>query len=413
MKDGLNAAERFVYDMCKRSFLRLWSYVNPQGKDPGKELCDVVVVCPPDVIIFSVKDIAYKDSGRIETDVARWLKRAVDESVHQLYGAERQIRLSTHVIQADGSEGIELPRPPDLRVHRIAVAVGSRGKVPLPFGDFGKGFVHVLDEVSAQILFRELDSLTDFVEYLLAKEAFCRGVKELIQVREEDFLAIFLQGGRRFPESTPDVIIAPDELWDAFIQGPELAEKKNADQVSYVWDRLIDVFAKDVLGDNLQPHASPSDAEKALRLMARECRFSRRILGEAFKEFVAESAIHPLARMLTAPSGVVYVFLALPRDHDRSLRQKELQLRCFVARGLNKSTTTVVGIGTEQYSSEGYSLDIAIHHQTEWLADQDEIVMQIQADLGYFVHPRASRHSYDEYPITTPQENTEPEESAK
>ena len=62
-----------------------------------------------------------------------------------------------------------------------------------------------------------------------------------------------------------------------------------------MWDRLIDQFADDILKDNLEPGASPSNEEQALRYMAREDRFSRRLLAEAFKEFLGESAQHPLA----------------------------------------------------------------------------------------------------------------------
>ena len=53
----------------------------------------------------------------------------------------------------------------------VAVALGSDGAVGFEQGDFGKGFVHILDDRSLQIVMEELDTITDFVEYLLAKEA--------------------------------------------------------------------------------------------------------------------------------------------------------------------------------------------------------------------------------------------------
>ena len=37
MSEGLNAAEQFVFELCRRSFLRLWSYANPQAL-PGSEV---------------------------------------------------------------------------------------------------------------------------------------------------------------------------------------------------------------------------------------------------------------------------------------------------------------------------------------------------------------------------------------
>ena len=54
--EGLNPAETFVLRLCRQSFLSLWSYANAQGKS-GKELCDILVVCDPDIVIVSVKAI--------------------------------------------------------------------------------------------------------------------------------------------------------------------------------------------------------------------------------------------------------------------------------------------------------------------------------------------------------------------
>jgi hypothetical protein len=48
------------------------------------------------------------------------------------------------------------------------VALGGRREGPVSQGDFGKGFVHVFDERSLDIVLSELDTVTDFVQYLLA-----------------------------------------------------------------------------------------------------------------------------------------------------------------------------------------------------------------------------------------------------
>jgi hypothetical protein len=83
--------------------------------------------------------------------------------------------------------------------------------------------------------------------------------------------------------------------------------------------------------------------------MALENRFSRRILGKAFKEFMDLARKNKVrSRMLVSPSGIVYVFLATPHGTDRRYRAAELGNRCFVARGLNQGHYTVVGLATEQ-----------------------------------------------------------------
>jgi len=76
--------EQFVYDVCQKSFLALWSYVNPQGRQPGRELCDILVVCDAHVIVVSVKDGKLKNSGKGEVDWDRWKRKAIDDSIRQM-----------------------------------------------------------------------------------------------------------------------------------------------------------------------------------------------------------------------------------------------------------------------------------------------------------------------------------------
>jgi hypothetical protein len=105
---------------------------------PGKELCDVLVVCDPDVIIFSVKDIRLQTETAPEVGAERWRRRAIDSSVNQLYGATRWLRRGGRVVRADGSPGLALPSPGTMRVHRIAVALGSDSQAPFQQGEFAR-----------------------------------------------------------------------------------------------------------------------------------------------------------------------------------------------------------------------------------------------------------------------------------
>ena len=131
-----NRAEEIVYRFFRRSFLSLWSYANPRGKNSGKELCDTLVVCDPNVVIVSVKACDLAKTGDAETNGARWRKRTIDESLKQIYGAERWVRTAPQVIRSDGSPGLPLPSP--RRIHRVAVAAGGRRQTPIESRDFGK-----------------------------------------------------------------------------------------------------------------------------------------------------------------------------------------------------------------------------------------------------------------------------------
>jgi hypothetical protein len=68
MDQATTYSEQFVYETCRRSFLSLWACVNPRGRTAGKELCDVLVVFDPHVIVISVKEIALRTSGDESTN---------------------------------------------------------------------------------------------------------------------------------------------------------------------------------------------------------------------------------------------------------------------------------------------------------------------------------------------------------
>src|SRR5438046_2091692 len=117
----VNETEEFVFRVCRKSFLRLWCYNNPIGKG-GKELCDILVICEPHIILVSVKDVKLKDTQNPELDHDRWERKAVDASVKQIYGAERWLGSASYIIRSDGTPGLSVPVAADRRVYRIAVA---------------------------------------------------------------------------------------------------------------------------------------------------------------------------------------------------------------------------------------------------------------------------------------------------
>jgi len=400
----MNPAEEIVYRLCQRSFLSLWSYANPRQKINGKELCDVIVVCDPDVIIFSVKHVTLPKNGPSQVNVARWYRRAIDASVAQLYGAERALKKLSRVVKSDNSYGIELPKIDDAHIHRVAIALGGQGVLGMPYGEFGKGFVHVLDEAATTILLDELDTITDFVGYLRDKEHFLRSTELVCEGEEADLLAIYLNEGRQLP-SGRNLALIGDDTWEIFKSKQEYRNKKIADKESYAWDRLIEIVCKDVLaGDMVNPLSdagsppSPSAEERCLRVMARESRFCRRVLGKSWAEFLAGS--HQIrSRQVRSPSGVVYIFLATPHGFARNVRAAELGNRCFVALGQNRQATVAIGVATEQYTpGMGYSLDLCHTYKPVWTQADQEAMEGMQRDLGYFVNPRKTRTREDEYP---------------
>ncbi|GFP32526.1 hypothetical protein HKBW3S42_00830 [Candidatus Hakubella thermalkaliphila] len=168
--------------------------------------------------------------------------------------------------------------------------------------------------------------------------------------------------------SSYDLIVIDDNLWVEFTKKGQYQAKKEVDKVSYLWDRLIETFCNDFQKGDLAFGNSLTEVEKVTRVMAREDRFSRRILGKEFIEFIELASQQKVrSRVMPSPSGILYVFLACPHGGDRKYRVTELGARCFVIRGLNPDYTTVIGIATEQYEiGKGFSLDAVYLSKETW-----------------------------------------------
>ena len=211
---SLTPSEEFVSRLCTHTFLSPWTLANPRGKDARKELCDLLIVCDPDVVIVSVKEIQHKATDDYETGAQRWKARAIDASAKQIYGAERELSRIDRVTAKDGSVWLHLPPANTRRIHRIAVAFGSNGAIPIADGDLGKGFVHVFDETDTSIVLAELDTITDFVEFLIRTEAFVEKT-QTITSGTKDLLGLYLHTGRQYPDDA-DLLILTDDIWCVF-----------------------------------------------------------------------------------------------------------------------------------------------------------------------------------------------------
>ncbi len=393
----INKAEEFVLALCKRSFLSPWCYKRPSGKG-GKELCDVLVVCDPHVIIISVKEVALKAGEYSAIDYDRWERKAVDASVKQIYGADRWLASATRINRSDGSLGLELPPLTDRKVYRIAVAIGSHGEVCIKAGDFGKGFVHVMCERSFKEIMSELDTITDFIDYLAAKEAIISGGSSMIITgTESNLLGWYLANGRSFP-SGHDVMIVDDTIWRGVKEKPEFKQKKESDRVSYLWDKLIEHIADPTAinesGDQL------SDLEIAFRIMSRETRLSRRLLGRGVRGvFELAKARKIRSRILCGPSGVIYILAYFSAGIETKLRTAELLARCFVARHQVGRGNIVIGIGISEYlTGRGSASDIIYMNYPNWSNLDDERAVRMKNELDFFKDAIVQNRYEDEYP---------------
>ena len=393
MNLGNTPSEKFVTTLCGRAFLRLWTHPNPVGKK-DRELCDCLIVCDQHVVIVSVKDIRYRDTGD-QTGWKRWHKAAIEESANQIWGAERWLASVDQFERSDGRM-VTLPPKAKRKVHRIAVSLGARGQTPLRWGDLGRGFVHVYDEFSLGAMFGHLDTITDFISYLSAAELlFAQGVRPIFAgAGPEDLLAMYVRHGASFglPDHSgrkPDTIVLTENIWKSLIESREYKEHIADRESSYAWDSLIEHYTNDLLsGGMFDMHSKKiTTNEEALIAMALQPRGHRAVLSDAligFLESKENTETKLASRAVVGANATAFVFLT-GRHSDRERRSQELALRCHVVRGRAPSVTTVVGIATDKPGvSSGHSSDILYLHMPEWTTENEAAAERIQRELGYF-----------------------------
>jgi len=380
----MTPSEKYVYELSQHSFLTLWCYPNPKGKK-DKELCDVLVFCDPHIILISVKEIEPTDSGNIDVDWQRWKKTALEKSFNQLYGAERFLNSINQLKLFDRNAGPNLPQIKDRIYHRVAIVIGGEKKMPLLWGDLGKGFIHVFDSITTEILFTELDTITDFTKYLSKKEKFYKTEnfsKLIFEGGEEDLLASYLSNSEEF-KLQGTLTVLTSGLWDGYKESDANLKWTKDIKDSIVWDNMIETLIEDFNNDRMEVGKEYENFEIVMRTMAKESRYNRILLS---KEFV-DAYNSPKIRARTVPSysGIVYVFMYVNRDESRENRRAELGGRCLIIRKYTPEINTVIGIATEKKDGEkGFSLDVVYFYKPTLSEEENKKADELISKFGWF-----------------------------
>ena len=419
----------------------------------GKEVCDLLVVFQDDVLIFSDKDIVFPKSDDVFKDWARWYRRAVQKSAGQLYGAERRIR-SREALFLDPKleHPFPLPLPPSdaMRVHRILVAHGAsarcqehlggngtlmidsrlvgddhvkpaaKGGAPFVLGrvDASKGFIHVLDDASLDLLLRNFDTAPDLIAYLSKKEELILSGRLALAAGEEALVGNYMSDiddhGRHIFRLPDEGEIALDESWwHRYITGPEYAAKTKADRVSYVWDELIEKFAhhfREGTADHLT-HTNAAEHARILQYFAREGRVRRRILAKTAIDVVTSTEKH-MRRIRVIPpieAGDPYwVFLAFPYlktvsyEVNRTARLEFLNACAMVTKLMWPDAREIVGFASEsgQSPTGSRSEDAMYFDARQWTPEMQEEARRLQQQFRILVSADRIEFHEREYPVS-------------
>ena len=460
---GLTPSERYLARLCRSAFLMLWAYPNvftdegrKNGKGAGKELCDLIVVFGDQVIIFSDKHCEYKETGNDEVDWKRWYRKAIDRSVRQLLGAASFIKRYPDRLYLDDLCQQHFPLPIAIEqstFHLVAVTRGSKGacerffshqsigslrffsdiegdQVPFTVGPIRTphGLVHVFDENSLDIVFRELDTVPDFVTYLSKRTDLLSRDKPTIWADgEEQLLAMYLRNTRdgehdfdipvESKGNPVDGIYIREGHWEGLVANPQYLAKKEADKVSYQWDWLVSKFIE--LGDptlvNMSDWQPLNDVEPAVREMASETRFARRILADGILKFAKSLEVGKAkVRVMSSPTTAnrVYAILAEPfvteklRSYEQYRRDRIAKVAAYAIVARTKVPTARISIGIAfdgpSTGMSGGSEDLFCHSVAEVTQDVLDDAALVQCELRILLPENVSSVSFhqEEYPDT-------------
>ncbi len=395
-------AEQILTDLAEKTFLADWCFLNPPLPN-GKELCDLLVVFDEIAIIWQVKDLKLNNHGNINS-------REVDKNLKQLAGARRQLfDLKTPIELYNPQRKKETFDPSSINeVHLISALMGEEGEAMNMAKIIKNQFAHVFTKSFLPVLLEELDTIRDFCQYLAAREAVISENRVgKMNGGEQDLLAYYLVHDRSFG-STSEVINISKGLWDQFRNSSAYQRKKEADEISYYWDAIINRVHE--CRDN---PPFPESMERVARIMAWPNRLYRRMLADSFvnAQVFADSILPTkkkdqiFRRVVPTSFGATYCFLFHDiSPYDDSLRETRflmLQALCHVVRGLFQQNKVVIGIGTEMTIKDECTFDFVGLQIPIWTSEDEKRLKSYQSTYNFLSDAQAFVHPVEEYPSET------------
>ncbi|MCU1242804.1 MAG: hypothetical protein JWO71_3530 [Candidatus Acidoferrum typicum] len=431
--EGLTPSERFLSELCDGTFLKLWSYPNPYKAD-GKELCDLLAVFEDHVFLFFDRESRKFDKPGRDTLLTweRWRKEAIEKQILTSSGAKKYISQYPNQIYLDAKKSTPFPigvPSNNPHIHKIIVAHGAAeackkfssanvsGSLAVAYGDFGNRYpfpfmvdlarndpVHILDSHNLEIIFSELDTFYDLACYLIAKETAIEQLNYLAYCGEEDLLAHYFlnfDGHNYFvgsKDKTINGVFVSEGQWQDFAKSDAYQRRKKANEVSYLWDQIMQRTCQNALDGVLLGDANIFDSRNAIQEMAKEPRFSRRALSEAMINAIngfpnnQEGIVRNLSFMPSFYKDKGYVFLQIRHpnitDYEkeyRARRSKMLQIACGAAKIKFSYLNKVIGIAIDAPKfSERNSEDFVLLNCEKWSERDTARYQEANRGLQFF-----------------------------
>lgn len=274
--------EDFVNKVAYNSFLKYWCYPGPVDiLGDKKEICDLLIVFDTVCIIISVKNYSFKG------DYKRYFRKTIDKGNRQIIGAEKKLfRKNKVLLKHPDRDPEEFPKDSIKEVHRIIVNLNPNIKYyRTSFKIEGKN-ITVMDAIAWQDSLIELNTLPDFINYIVNRCSLFSDYPAYILPREEydfsendkihlwaeidkignekkeegklsfvlgnelDLIAVYIKNGFKFPSSlnhqkVNGLFLKIDGEWEKFQVSKINERKKKLEKESYFIDNLVRQFLID------------------------------------------------------------------------------------------------------------------------------------------------------------------------
>jgi hypothetical protein len=313
----------------------------------------------------------------------------------------------------------------------IILSQSAQGSMPFAIGDLdpGEEYVHVFDDVTLQLILVELDTITDFINYLNKKEQFVRSgrlvlsswrrriIGTIIYVIPTSNIYMILS----FPTSEQNIII-DHGLWESTQRHPAYLQKKEDDKVSYLWDNLILNFTEPMMDgsaitwDKKLKENEGFDVcnyEMAFRVMAKEPRFIRRALSKSFAEAIETApsdkrytrSVIPAENYQNSRTAYLLMQLPVPAEQQkmpyseyREIRLKMLTVVAKILKAKHPHIERMVGIAMEPMKhvhihGQGSSEDLYYEEYGEWTQEMQEQAERMSVELGMYTEKTSKTSS--------------------
>jgi hypothetical protein len=267
--------------------------------------------------------------------------------------------------------------------------------------------VHVFDTHNLPIILGELDTVRDFADYLEAKVRAIKSLQWLSYCREEDLLAHYWRNldpttkkhyiGTN--DSTINAVMVGEGEWRDLIGLPQYIETKDANQQSYLWDKIIQRTCDNWQNGRLLGDGQLLSGRGAIHEMAKEPRFMRREIVRRISHAIDAfpSSKGQPTRYLTFFNSYypdkAYVFLQLwiPREIRgvdemyRAKQQEILRIACGAAKNRHPNLQTVVGIAVPPPKLEReLGEDLMWMDCSQWSEDLRAEYEELNSDWNFF-----------------------------